>query len=78
MDARGGESNTQHILLHRDVIGGRDAVQITHVADEKEKEVAIKKRRREWNESTSTGNRHFMASVDTSCLMLTARLLSRT
>lgn len=36
MDACGGESNSQHILFCRDVVGGRDAVQITHVAEREE------------------------------------------
>lgn len=32
MDACGGESNPQHVLLRRDVLGGGDAFQVTHVA----------------------------------------------
>lgn len=36
MDARGGESNSQHVLFCGDVFRGRDAVQITHVAEKRE------------------------------------------
>lgn len=37
MDARGGESNPQHVLLSGDVVRGGDAVQVTHVAEKEEK-----------------------------------------
>lgn len=33
MDARGGESNSQHVLFRGDVVLGGDAVQIIHVAE---------------------------------------------
>lgn len=36
MDARGGESNTQHVLFRRDVVLGRDTVQVIHVTERKE------------------------------------------
>lgn len=39
MDARGGESNSQHVLFCGDVVRGGDAVQVAHVAEgEKKKE----------------------------------------
>lgn len=33
VDARGGESNSQHVLFRGDVVLGGDAVQIIHVAE---------------------------------------------
>lgn len=36
MDARGGESDSQHILLSGDVVRGSDAVQVSHVAEGEE------------------------------------------
>lgn len=33
MDARGGESNSQHVLFCGDVVRGGDAFQIVHVAE---------------------------------------------
>lgn len=33
MDARGGESNAQHVLLCGDVVRCGDAVQVAHVAE---------------------------------------------
>lgn len=33
MDAGSGESNSQHILLRGDVLGGGDAFKLTHVAE---------------------------------------------
>lgn len=33
MDAGGGESNSQHVLLRGDVLGGGNAFQVTHVAE---------------------------------------------
>lgn len=37
MDARGGESNSQHVLFGGDVVRGGDAVQVTHVAERERK-----------------------------------------
>lgn len=33
MDARSGKPNTQHVLLRRDVIVGRDSLQVAQVAE---------------------------------------------
>lgn len=37
MDARGGESNSQHVLFCGDVVWGGDAVQVIHVAERQKK-----------------------------------------
>lgn len=34
VDARGGESNAQHVLLRGDIVQGGDPVQVIHVAEE--------------------------------------------
>lgn len=41
MDARSGESNSQHVLFCGDIVWGGDAVQIIHVAEgEKKKRIS--------------------------------------
>lgn len=37
MDARSGESNSQHVLFCGDIVLGRDSVKIVHVAEAQKK-----------------------------------------
>lgn len=37
MDARSGESNSQHILFGGDIVWGGNAVQVIHVAEREDK-----------------------------------------
>lgn len=47
MDACGGESDPQHVLLRGDVLGGGDAFKVTHVAERGElKSKVLKKKKK--------------------------------
>lgn len=68
MDARGGESNSQHVLFRGDVVLGGDAVQIIHVAERE-----TRWGRREKNITTANKNLFLTLediSTETYCLCL--------
>lgn len=89
VDACGGESHPQHVLLRGDVVQGGDPVQVVHVAEAGEgrkvrfegrrwrNETAIKGPERPADTRPRTGG-GFIAATDGRCnqFMLTARLLS--
>lgn len=52
MDACGGESNSEHVLLRGNVVWGRDAVQVTHVADGEKKKVSERVAQQETSNKT--------------------------